>query len=185
MENHILLHSFVKTLTFIYSYSSYLLDVPRQQIQFEQDYVEKGLLGTKLFANSLRTKCTYVWMGQRACTASSVNGSSTILCKPKFVGFLREYKGNLQVSSCLWTVRLLPAFLAFFQYGLINVCWVRIETMIHLTFKENWFTVHLVRIVCKSHNGIKVCSVCQVLGLFHTAAKLLFWATLHFCNTLI
>ncbi len=49
-------------LTYIYSYLTYLLDVPRQQIQYEQDYVEKGLLRTKLFANSLRTKCTYVWM---------------------------------------------------------------------------------------------------------------------------
>ncbi len=65
VENNILFHSFVKTSAYIYlySYSSYLSDVPRQQIQYKEDYVEKGLLGTKLFANRLRTKCTYVWMG--------------------------------------------------------------------------------------------------------------------------
>ncbi len=35
-----------------------------------------------------------------------------------------------QVSSCLQTTRFLPAFFAFFQYGLINVCWVNTETIV-------------------------------------------------------
>ncbi len=77
-----------------------------------------------------------------------------------------------QISSYLRTARLLPAFFVFFQYGLINVCWVRIETMIRLAFKENWFTVHLVRIVCKPRNVTEVCSVYQALYYVHTPASL-------------
>ncbi len=95
VENHILFHSFVKTLTYIYSYSSYLLDMPRQQIQYEKDYVEKGLLWTKLFGNSLRTKCTYVWIRLRACAAPSVNGSNTICHKPNLLVFCANTKGIL------------------------------------------------------------------------------------------
>ncbi len=77
-----------------------------------------------------------------------------------------------QVSSCLQTAPLLTAFFAVFQYGLINVCWVCTETMVRLMFKENWFTVYLVRIVCKPHNVIKVCSVCQVSYYVHKPASL-------------
>ncbi len=73
-----------------------------------------------------------------------------------------------KVSSCLRTARLLPTFFAFFQYGLINVCWVRTETMVRLTFKENWFTVHLVRIVCKPHNVIDVQCVPNFVLYLHT-----------------
>ncbi len=118
-----------------------------------------------------------MWMGLRAFAAPSANGSSTIHHKPKFVGsFVRAQRKFCalcrQVSPCLRTARLLPTFSAFFQYGLINVCWVHTETMVRLTFKENWCTVHLVRIVCKPHNVIKVCSVCQALYYVYTPASL-------------
>ncbi len=118
-------------------------------------------------------------MRLRACAALSVNGSSTTIHhKPKFVGFFarawREFCTLCRkVSSCLRTTCLLLAFFVIFQYGLINVCWARTETMVRLTFKENWFTVHLVRIVCNPHNVIKVCSVCQALYYVHTPASLL------------
>ncbi len=45
-------------------------------------------------ANGSQTKCAYVWMGLQTCAAPSANGSHTIRCKPKFVGFLRKYKDN-------------------------------------------------------------------------------------------
>ncbi len=88
-----------------------------------------------------------------------------------------------QVSSCLQTAHLLPAFFAFFQYGPINVCWVHTETMVRLTFKENWFTVHLVRIVCKPHNVIKVCSVCQALYYVHTPHTCFFTFVKGMCHS--
>ncbi len=81
--------------------------------------------------------------------------------KPKFVVFLREHEGNFAhcVDRLLHVCKphaCYPQFLHFFQYGLINVCRVRTQTMARLRFKENWFTVHLVRIVFKPHNVIKV-----------------------------
>ncbi len=109
-----------------------------------------------------------MWIGLGACAVPSVNGSSTIHHKIKFVGFLREHKENFAhcVEQFLHVCKpnaFYQHFFVFFQYRLINVCWVRTETMVHLTFKENWFIVHLVRIVCKPHNVIKVFSVCQAL----------------------
>ncbi len=43
-------------------------------------------------ANGLQTKCAYVWMELRTCTAPSANGSHTIRHETKFVGSLREHK---------------------------------------------------------------------------------------------
>ncbi len=37
----------------------------------------------------MRTKCAYMWMGLLTCAVPSVNGSRTVCCKLKFVGFLR------------------------------------------------------------------------------------------------
>ncbi len=42
--------------------------------------------------NGSQTICEYVWTGLRICAALSVNGSRTVRCEPKFVGFLREHK---------------------------------------------------------------------------------------------
>ncbi len=47
-----------------------------------------------LAITSLWTKCMYVWMGLRTCSAPSANGSHTIHYEPKFVGFLREHNEN-------------------------------------------------------------------------------------------
>ncbi len=43
-------------------------------------------------ANSLWTKCEYVWMGLRTCAAPSANGSHTVCRKLKFVGFWANTK---------------------------------------------------------------------------------------------
>ncbi len=42
----------------------------------------------------MQTKCACVQMGRQTCTAPSVNGSHTVRRKLKFVGFLRNHKGN-------------------------------------------------------------------------------------------
>ncbi len=67
VENHILFHSFVKTLTYIHAFSSYLLDVPCQQIQYKQDYVEKELLRTKQFAYQM-----HVYVDETASMCCSI-----------------------------------------------------------------------------------------------------------------
>ncbi len=42
-------------------------------------------------------------MRLRTCAAPSANGSHTISCKPKFVGFLREHRENLVCHvSCVY-----------------------------------------------------------------------------------
>ncbi len=159
----------MKILIYIYSYSSYLLDVSHQKIQYEQDYVEKGLLPTEQFAYQMHV-----------CVDGTPSMSCTI-CEwfkyhspqTKIYWFFVQAQWEFcalcrQVSSCLRTTHLLLAFFAFFQYGLIDLCWVRTETMVCLTFKKNLFTVHLVRIVCKPYNVIKVCIVCQALYHVHT-----------------
>ncbi len=106
------------------------------------------------------------------CTWFKYRSLQTKICW-FFARAQREFCASCKkVSSYLRIAHLLPAFFALFQYRLINVCWVRTETMVRLTFKENWFTVHLVRIVCKLHNVIKVCTVCQALYYVHTPASL-------------
>ncbi len=45
-------------------------------------------------ANGSQTKCVYVWMGLRTCTALSANNLHTIRREPKFVVFLRKHKEN-------------------------------------------------------------------------------------------
>ncbi len=101
----------------------------------------------------------------------------TIHHKRKLVVFLREHKGNF--AHCVERfLRICEPqacylhFLRFFQDRLINVCRVRTETMVRIMFKENWFTVHLVQIVRKPHNVLKVCSVCPALYYVHTPASL-------------
>ncbi len=42
----------------------------------------------------MRTKYAYVWTGLRACITLSENGLHTVRHELKFVGFLREHKGN-------------------------------------------------------------------------------------------
>ncbi len=118
----------MKTFTYIYSYSSYLLDGPRQQIQYEQDYVEKGLLGPN-FPRSvcIPNACMCGWDCEHA--PHHLNGSSTIHHKPKFVGFFAQAQREFcalcrKVSSCLRTVSLLPAFFAFFSI-LTDQCLLR------------------------------------------------------------
>ncbi len=44
--------------------------------------------------NGSQTKCAYVWMGMRTCTAPFANGSHTICCELKLVGFLCKHKEN-------------------------------------------------------------------------------------------
>ncbi len=45
-------------------------------------------------ANSLQTKCAYLWMVLWTCTAPSTNGPYTVCGEPKFVVFLHEHKEN-------------------------------------------------------------------------------------------
>ncbi len=42
----------------------------------------------------MRTKYAYLWIGWQTYAALSANGSHTIASKVKYVGFLREHKGN-------------------------------------------------------------------------------------------
>ncbi len=143
VENHILFHSFVKTLTYIYLYLIYLLDVPPTKI-IQRRLCRKGIikasthLWTKLFGNSFCTKCAYVWTGLGTYTVPSVNGLHTIQHEPKFVVFLHKHKGNF--AYCVDS---------FFHVRKPPACYLHSKNIICLAFTENWFTAHLVWIVCK------------------------------------
>ncbi len=54
----------------------------------------------KPLANGSQTKCVYVWMGLQTYAALSANGSHTIRCEPKLVGFLCERR-ELDALPCI------------------------------------------------------------------------------------
>ncbi len=99
--------------------------------------------GTHKGQYTLANQTVHEWFMCQMCIC--VDRTVTSCCEPKFVIFLHKHKGNY--AYCVdkfFYVREPHAcclcFLHFFQYGWVNVCWVRNETMVCV------FTLHLWKI---------------------------------------
>ncbi len=77
---------------------------------------------------------------------------------------------------------LAAEFLAFFQFGMVNVHWVHAGlSCVHLTFAENWLSMHLALIAQCSY-GTPMCNGPKPSIVTSRECKK---ATLHFLCTVV
>ncbi len=70
------------------------MTVPNKGNKSKASYTRAHRMMCELLTNGSQAKCVYVWTGLRTCAAASANGSHTVRCEPKFVGFWCEHKEN-------------------------------------------------------------------------------------------